>query len=306
MTNWAPQFRTPTAATSPRRIGGHFEERHHDFNLSILLRSVQWLFSLQLPFFPNPSPTHLLPRASCVLPSQPLKHVSNHPLSRAKSARMPSPKSIAVIGAGASGLQALRWLQQTAGNTIDTHSRGSRLDSRNVVVFERNSEVGGTWIYSPKHNADVNDATQRHGEASVSATEDHTSSAIYASLRTNLPHELMSFSDFPFPSNISMFPRHEVVLDYLKSYAKHFNMEQHIRFNTSVKSVEFIERIESWRVVSEQHTTKTVTEEWFDAIVVATGHYYDPLVPSISGIDVFPGSYSSLYKASTCLLCTVY
>ena len=55
--------------------------------------------------------------------------------------------------------------------------------------------------------------------------------------RTNLPKEVMAFSEFPFDPSLPSFPNHWDVLDYLKKFAAHFDLSKFIKFRTLVEQV---------------------------------------------------------------------
>lgn len=111
-------------------------------------------------------------------------------------------KSVCVIGAGCSGLAAVKNLIQ-AGIT-------------QVVCFEKNNRVGGNWIY-----------TAGASDSSVCETTHIISSK-----------KMSEFVDFPMPDDYPDYPSHRQVLAYFESYARYFGLEQYIRFNTVVKQVE--------------------------------------------------------------------
>lgn len=78
------------------------------------------------------------------------------------------------------------------------------------IVFEAGSEVGGVWIKT------------------IETTKLQT------------PRPLYQFSDFPWPSSVmDPFPTQHQVFDYIQSYAKHFDLIKHIRFNTKVVGIEY-------------------------------------------------------------------
>ncbi|KAM0005705.1 putative flavin monooxygenase, FAD/NAD(P)-binding domain superfamily [Helianthus debilis subsp. tardiflorus] len=61
-------------------------------------------------------------------------------------------------------------------------------------------------------------------------------SSTYKSLKTNLPREVMSFTDFEFSEKAygdpRMYPGHEEVLMFLTDFATHFELTELSRFNT--------------------------------------------------------------------------
>jgi hypothetical protein len=47
--------------------------------------------------------------------------------------------------------------------------------------------------------------------------------------RTNIPKEIMPFPDYPFHETEASFVHHTDVLKYLKEYAQHYGLYEHIR-----------------------------------------------------------------------------
>ncbi|XP_071708349.1 flavin-containing monooxygenase FMO GS-OX-like 4 [Rutidosis leptorrhynchoides] len=176
--------------------------------------------------------------------------------------------NVAVIGAGAAGLAAARHL---------------RREGHSVVVFEKESQVGGTWIYTNCTESDL---------LGIDPTRPVIHSSLYASLRTNLPREVMGFREYPFIAKKTgqrdprRFPGHNVVLEYLKDYATEFGLGELIRFETEVSRV--------WRIgngkweVKSRNTSGDFNES-FDAVVVCNGHYSEPRIAYIPGVDRWPG-----------------
>ncbi|KAL0040645.1 hypothetical protein WJX79_000450 [Trebouxia sp. C0005] len=103
--------------------------------------------------------------------------------------------SVAVIGAGAAGLVAARELV---------------LEGHRVTVFEKGSSTGGVWVYTDEVEAPdlLGQDPERH----------KVHSSMYAQLRTNLPREVMAYTDFAFDDlagqskDSRRFPSHEEVL----------------------------------------------------------------------------------------------
>lgn len=179
-------------------------------------------------------------------------------------------KNVCVIGAGPSGLVAAREL---------------RKEGHLVVVLEQNHDIGGQWLYDP--NVEREDPLGRN-----SFLEVHSS--MYASLRLLSPREIMGFTDFPFSvkkgRDMRRFPGHKELLLYLNDFVEWFGLRDMIRFNTRVENVGMMDygvvgKDLKWVVRSREKnsTEKGVVEEVFDAVVVATGHYSHPRMPSIKG-----------------------
>ncbi|XP_013404525.1 flavin-containing monooxygenase FMO GS-OX-like 4 [Lingula anatina] len=160
-------------------------------------------------------------------------------------------KRVAVIGAGAAGLAALR------------HT-SCRPEVFEVMCFEQSAVIGGTWVY----NDDV--GTDQYGLP--------VHSSMYKNLRTNLPKEAMAFPDFPFEKDGRSFLKHEEVLDYLEKYADHFNLKKYIKFLTEVKHVDPVKdghggvtwniKVKDVRVADDTSDSSFVA----DAVIVCNGY----------------------------------
>ncbi|KAM6557120.1 hypothetical protein CsatB_004139 [Cannabis sativa] len=203
-------------------------------------------------------------------------------------------RNVAVIGAGPAGLIAAHEL---------------RLEGHKVVVFEQQKQVGGTWVYTPQTESDP---------LGVDPVRNTVHSSLYHSLRTNLPREAMGFRVYPFRVNDSekrdgrRFPGHREVLEYLTEFANEFEIVELVRFETQVVHVGMVmepdggSSTKNWRVRSKSkstprkrdysHSDDEMNEEEFveideiyDAVVVCVGHYKEPRVAQIQGIDVWPG-----------------
>ena len=118
------------------------------------------------------------------------------------SMQIPSatPQRVAVIGAGAAGLCAAKYLL----------ARGVE-----VVVYELGSFIGGLWVYQ----------------------NDNGLSPAYRSLHLNSEAAITAYKDFPFPADGPLYPDHFEVSRYLQAYAQHFGIVPHIRFRSKVADV---------------------------------------------------------------------
>ncbi|KAM0049561.1 putative flavin monooxygenase, FAD/NAD(P)-binding domain superfamily [Helianthus debilis subsp. tardiflorus] len=177
---------------------------------------------------------------------------------------MTNSLNVAVIGAGVAGLTTARELLR---------------ENHRVTVFEKSGQIGGTWVYD--NRVEVDDCLHLNPNRTV------VHSSIYKSLRTNLPRQLMGFSDFSLEEKTygdpRLFPGHEEVLKFLKDFANEFGVGEVIRFNSEVVRVES----RGGEFVVEWKTTEGgLVEEDFDAVVVCNGHHTEPRVADdVPGIE---------------------
>src|SRR5262245_19262234 len=109
--------------------------------------------------------------------------------------------TVAVIGAGCSGLAVLRAL---------------RLRGLAAEGFEKGSDVGGLWRYE----------------------NDNGLSGAYASLRTNVSRKRMAYPSFPMPKSDTDFPSHVEMTAYLDAYAEKNCLPQFIQRRTTIESLQ--------------------------------------------------------------------
>ncbi|KAL3738002.1 hypothetical protein ACJRO7_019521 [Eucalyptus globulus] len=163
-----------------------------------------------------------------------------------------------------------------------------------VVVFEHESRVGGTWVYTSSTETDP---------LGIDPARAVVHSSLYKSLRTNLPREVMGFSNYLFlprvdgPGDLSRSPSHEEVLVYLEDLATEFRLEEMLRFEKEIIEVRMVEKDGKWKVRWRMRNGSGngggggggKEEEVFDAVVVCNGHYTEPRIAEIPGIDLWPG-----------------
>jgi len=162
-------------------------------------------------------------------------------------------KRVAVIGAGPTGLMALKNLKE---------------DGFEVTAYDARPYVGGLWKYST--------------DASLSAAQGTVfNSSIYRS----------AISDFPFPEGTDDFPTSVQMHQYLESYCDHFGLRKHLSLNTRVNGIRRDGK--EWAVDVEtlsESGTKTTRSDRFDKVLVATGSFTKSKYPTIEGIDLFNGA----------------
>ena len=103
---------------------------------------------------------------------------------------------IAIVGAGASGLAALRSL------------RAAGFDA---TAFERGARMGGIW------------------------TLEDRSTAAYRSLHLITSRERTEFAEFPMPEGTPDYPARDAVGRYLEQYVDAFDLRDHIRLGCEVR-----------------------------------------------------------------------
>ena len=76
--------------------------------------------------------------------------------------------------------------------------------------------------------------------------------------------------------------RQEEILEYLKSFARHFDLYKHIKFNQKVSIVEWNDNTQMWKIKTEQGHE-------YDAnfVVSAPGPLHKPSIPKFKGISSF-------------------
>lgn len=154
---------------------------------------------------------------------------------------------IAIIGAGCSGLTAIKQLAEAG--------------LHDMVCYEQSDRIGGNWAYSKAPD-----------RSSVSAWTHTISSKV-----------LSQFSDFPMPDDYPDYPHHTQILSYFQAYARHFNLERYIRFNTAVQQVERTTD-NHWRLILDNSE-----QPEFDYLIVANGHLTVPNHPDWK--EDFTGTY---------------
>ena len=179
-------------------------------------------------------------------------------------------KRVAVIGAGPSGLAQLRAFQSA-------EAKGFQIPE--VVCFEKQSNWGGLWNYTWRTGLDQY-GEQVHG-------------SMYRYLWSNGPKEGLEFADYSFDEHfgrpIASYPPRAVLFDYIEGRVKKAGVRDWIRFNTAVRQVTFNAESAQFTVTVHDLPNDRTYSELFDYVVVASGHFSTPNVPSFSGFEGFNG-----------------
>ncbi|KAK7094772.1 flavin-containing monooxygenase 5-like [Littorina saxatilis] len=166
-------------------------------------------------------------------------------------------KRVAVIGGGCSGLAAIK-------SCVD--------EGLQPVCYERTDQLGGLWNYT-QH--------VREGQGCV-----------MRSTVINTSKEMMCYSDFPIPQHYPNFMHNSQVWQYFQDYAKHFDLNQHITYNTEVllvKPAPDFDDTGRWNLKVLDHKSDEENTETFDAVLVCTGHHAQKNEPSFPGLADFKG-----------------
>ncbi|KAK0449703.1 FAD/NAD(P)-binding domain-containing protein [Desarmillaria tabescens] len=177
-----------------------------------------------------------------------------------------SRKRICIIGAGPSGLAALKVIRDT-----EEFESGIWLPT----IFEARDKIGGIWCPAlPIDNPPL--------------------TPLYDSMTTNIPHPVMAYPSFPFPPSTPVFPPAATVETYLHDYATHFQLIQNIRLNACVEHVEWNHATWCWNITVKGETLD------FDLVVVSNGHFRVPRYPNIPGLTEWlkngRASHSAWYR----------
>ncbi|KAL2507996.1 putative indole-3-pyruvate monooxygenase YUCCA8 [Forsythia ovata] len=119
----------------------------------------------------------------------------------------------------------------------------------------------------------------------ASLWQNHT----YDRLKLHLPKQFCQLPKFPCPQHYPEYPTKKQFIDYLESYAKHFNINP--QFNESVESAKYDDACHLWRVktVSTSGSTRCEVEYICQWLVVATGENAERVMPEIEGLKNFGG-----------------
>ncbi|MDV8001668.1 NAD(P)/FAD-dependent oxidoreductase [Rhodococcus sp. IEGM 1408] len=182
-----------------------------------------------------------------------------------------SRQRIAIIGAGPSGMAALR--------AFDSAQRAGA-EIPEIVTYEKQDDWGGQW------NFDWRSGTDRYGES--------VHSSMYRNLWSNGPKEALEFAEYTFDEHfarpISSYPPRAALWDYIDGRVRKSGLKDEVQFSTAVRWVDYDRDQDNFTVTVENLRSGTTSSSEFDRIIVATGHFSFPNVPEFEGIETFPGS----------------
>jgi len=154
------------------------------------------------------------------------------------------PYRCAIVGAGFSGLAAAHRLLQAGVE---------------VTIFEKNSDVGGTWLEN-----------------------------VYPGCRVDVPNQLYSLSFAQTNDWVSRFSAQPDLLEYLRGVAADLELTKVIEFSSEVVEARFDQASATWELDVRTLDGATRTER-FGAVVSAVGQLNRPSFPAIAGRQRFEG-----------------
>jgi cation diffusion facilitator CzcD-associated flavoprotein CzcO len=148
---------------------------------------------------------------------------------------------IGIIGAGFGGLVAALKLKNTGRNSF--------------VIFERASEIGGTW-------------------------RDNT----YPGCACDVVSHVYSIASEPNPEWTHQFSKQPEIFNYLKNVVAKNDLSKHIRLNSDIVELKFMDSAGAWLVTDSKGNQTTVK-----VIIAATGPLNRPVIPPFQGLKDFKG-----------------
>jgi len=123
------------------------------------------------------------------------------------------------------------------------------LKERNIAYdhFEKMPELGGNWKYGVYENV--------HIISSKKTTE---------------------YLEYPMPDSFPDFPKANQMLTYLKSYAKKYNLDSQIQYNTNIRNV--VQNGDLWDLEIEG---RKILE--YHSVIIANGHHWHTRYPKLNG-----------------------
>jgi 4-hydroxyacetophenone monooxygenase len=129
----------------------------------------------------------------------------------------------------------------------------------NFVILEKDDDIGGTWLEN-----------------------------VYPGCGVDTPGHLYNFSFAPNPDITRYFAKRNEVHSYLQKLVSDFDIRRFIRFRTEVVRAEYQTVDAKWHVDIRDSDGRPKSLS-ANVLISAVGMVNRPLIPSIPGLDDFPG-----------------
>ncbi|KAL4899547.1 hypothetical protein BDW74DRAFT_183654 [Aspergillus multicolor] len=226
---------------------------------------------------------------------------------------MAKPKSVAIIGAGPSGLvTAKTLLQNFPPGTFEP------------VVFEKKSRVGGLWAVDYSSEPRLPSASvgvplnstpfDPSDSLPIDTDQDGCRAFVDPWMRTNLSRFSVAFSDFSWEtalgSQVPDFPCAWEVRKYLERYTEAYIPTECLKLGTRVSSVArrakgngrkgwagwevtWVDDCDYEEPSYHSPSNQAIHTEEFDFLVVASGYFGTPSIPLVPGLEHFVNAVHS-------------
>ncbi|XP_013791917.1 dimethylaniline monooxygenase [N-oxide-forming] 5-like [Limulus polyphemus] len=170
---------------------------------------------------------------------------------------MKKTKRICIIGGGSSGMTSIKACLE---------------EKLQPICFEKTDQLGGLWRYRDDTSDDL--------------------ASVMKSTIINSSKEMSAYSDYPPPKEFPNYMHHSYMIRYIEMYAEKFDLVQHVRFRHEILKVvenQDPEKNECWKVTIRDIAKGQSFDDFFDGIMVCSGHHVYPQIPTFPGMESFKG-----------------
>ncbi|XP_046579642.1 dimethylaniline monooxygenase [N-oxide-forming] 2-like [Haliotis rubra] len=165
-------------------------------------------------------------------------------------------KKVAIIGAGVSGLVAVKSCLE---------------EDLQPTCYEQFDNIGGLWNCTKEY---------REGQGARA----------YENLISIFSKDMFAFSDFPFSNDTPQCLTNASIFNYLQRYSDSNKLRQHIRLGTRVKKIRRSDDYEvSGKWVVETEDDEGEDTSTFDYVLICSGFFKNGRIPDIDGLASFLG-----------------
>ncbi|KAF2146960.1 uncharacterized protein K452DRAFT_218241 [Aplosporella prunicola CBS 121167] len=129
-----------------------------------------------------------------------------------------------------------------------------------LTIFEKNSDVGGTWFEN-----------------------------IYPGVRCDVPANVYQTSFEPNTQWTEEFATGGEIKAYWQHVARKYGVYERTKFNSLIHRADWDPAAATWKLQIEDVNEKKVTEETFDFVITAVGHFNFWKLPEYPGIENYKG-----------------
>ena len=124
------------------------------------------------------------------------------------------------------------------------------------TILEKNDSIGGTWYENT-----------------------------YPGCGVDTPNHVYAYSFEPSYEWEEFYSKRDSIYKYLKHCVNKYNLKDHIKFNTTVESIKYDEKLNKWKTCIKYDDKKSILES--NIVISAVGQLNKPSLPDIKGIENF-------------------